>query len=256
MSEIESLTKSVRDFGQSVDLWNQLMLIGLALTVLAALFVLIATRMVVFRSGQMATAQGLLGDAKDRQLASDLRDKDLKIAESNRIAADANKATEDERTARVELEEGIAWRRMGKEARSSFGAKFLPFSGQRSGIAYNLNDVEASGFASDLALALHDIAKWNISEPQPVMKIREGPVPVGTNPPLERGVYIVTTADEESRRRSALLAKELNALGFDSIVSDNIDRRSTVPTIYVWVEPRPEGPQGEAKTRAKGEGKR
>lgn len=170
-------------------------------------------------------------------------------------AADANKATEDERMARVKIKEGIAWRRMGQETRASFGAKFFPFAGQRSGIGYNANDVEASGFATDLALALHDVAKWSISEPQPVMKMREGPVPVGTNPPLERGVFIVTTADVESRRRAGLLAKELNGLGFDSVVSGNIDRRSTIPTVYIWVEPRPEGPQGEAKVRAQKENK-
>lgn len=77
--EIQSLTQTVRDFSQSVDLWNQLMLGGLALTVLAAVFVLVATRMVVFRSGQMSNAQDRLSEAKDRQLALDLKGKDLQI---------------------------------------------------------------------------------------------------------------------------------------------------------------------------------
>jgi hypothetical protein len=269
VSDIQSLTQTVRDLSQRVDLWNQLMLWGLGFTVIAALFVLVATRMVVFRSGQLSSAQELLSAAKDRQLQDDLKAKDIEIgnlkirsdtaesgiATAQVVAAKANLLAEQEKLARVKIEEGIAWRRMGKETRTAFGLKFLPFSRQRSGIAYNPNDVEASGFATDLALALHDVAKWNISEPQPVMKMREGPVPVGTNPPLERGITVVTTADEESRHRAGLLAKELTALGFDSVVSGDIDRRSTIPTIYIWVEPRPEGPQGEAKLRAQKEHK-
>src|SRR5579862_2122883 len=69
---------------------NQLMLWDLAFTVLAGIFVLVATRMVVFRSGQMSTTQELLSAAKDRQLEADLRGKDVEIAGAKRDAADAS----------------------------------------------------------------------------------------------------------------------------------------------------------------------
>ncbi|HXI39415.1 MAG TPA: hypothetical protein VNH83_05530, partial [Bryobacteraceae bacterium] len=79
MSEIESLSLRVRDLNQAVDWWNTAMILGLAGAAIAAVFVVIATRIVVTRAGQLAVAQGLLSDAKDRQLQADLKVKDLEI---------------------------------------------------------------------------------------------------------------------------------------------------------------------------------
>jgi len=86
VSDIQLLTETVSDLNHSVDFWNQLMLWGLGLTVIAGAFVLVATRLVIFRSGQLSAAQEALGAAKDRKLQSDLRAKDVKIAEANERA--------------------------------------------------------------------------------------------------------------------------------------------------------------------------
>ena len=75
VSEIQSL--AIRDLSQSVDLWNQLMLWGLALAAITAIFVVLATRIVVNRTGQLSETQELLSAAKDRQLQSDLKGKDI-----------------------------------------------------------------------------------------------------------------------------------------------------------------------------------
>jgi hypothetical protein len=48
VSDIQLLTETVSDLNHSVDFWNQLMLWGLGLTVIAGAFVLVATRMVIF----------------------------------------------------------------------------------------------------------------------------------------------------------------------------------------------------------------
>lgn len=79
MSEIQSLALRAQELSQSVDRWNTAMILGLALAAIAAVFVVVATRIVVTRAGQLTAAQELLGLAKDRQLQSDLRAKDLEI---------------------------------------------------------------------------------------------------------------------------------------------------------------------------------
>jgi len=83
MSEIQSLTLRVQSLSHSVDWWNTAMIWGLALAAIAAVFVLIATRIVVTRAGELSAAQDLLSEAKDRE-------KDVKIAEAQRGVADAN----------------------------------------------------------------------------------------------------------------------------------------------------------------------
>jgi outer membrane murein-binding lipoprotein Lpp len=92
MSEIEALTLRAQVLSQSVDFWNLLMLWGLALAAVAAVFVVVATRVVVTRTGQLTDVQNLLSAAKDRQLKVDLEQKDAEIAAAQRVAAESNKA--------------------------------------------------------------------------------------------------------------------------------------------------------------------
>jgi hypothetical protein len=67
MSEIQALTSSVKDLSGKVDFWNLLMIWGLIVTAGAAVFMVVATRIVVTRTGQLSEAQKLLSDAKDRE---------------------------------------------------------------------------------------------------------------------------------------------------------------------------------------------
>ncbi len=73
VSEIELITNNIRTLGQSVDFWNQLMLWGLAWAAFAVVFAMVATRIVVTRTGQLSTAQGLLSAAKDRKLQENFK---------------------------------------------------------------------------------------------------------------------------------------------------------------------------------------
>ena len=99
MSEIQALTLRVKELSDSVDFWNWLMLWGLGLAALAAVFVVIATRVVVTRTGQLAVSTSLLSEAKDRQLATDLSGRDLKIGELG-----AKLETERQNTAKFQRE--------------------------------------------------------------------------------------------------------------------------------------------------------
>ncbi len=156
---------------------------------------------------------------------------------------------EDERLARIKIEESVAWRRLTKDQQSEIGTRLRPFSGQVALLQYNVNDLEASAFGSDIASAL-ELAGWGASEPLAIVRLREGPVPLGTNPPLETGVVIVSTGDEASRAASDAILHELIARGFDATRSPRNESRPN-SVVFISLEHRPEGAQGEAKLRAK-----
>ena len=120
-------------------------------------------------------------------------------------------------------------------------------------MAYNTQDIEATSFASDIAAMLH-AAKWDVPEPLGMTVMREGPVPLGTNPRLPTGVVVWCTSDEPSRTAATALVGELSSRGFDAIISpehQNLLGIHPTPTrVVIFVEHKPEGPQGEYKLRA------
>jgi len=95
--------------------------------------------------------------------------------------------------------------------------------------------------------ALHEIAKWNVGEPQSILVMREGPVNFGTNPPLAKGVEVRSTRDKRSSAAAKAVMDELSGFGFDTIAGEEIN--SGDPRVQIFVQPRPEGPQGEAKLK-------
>jgi hypothetical protein len=249
-TEIQSLTTEIERLNRSVDWWNSAIIVMMVVAALAATGLLITQYVAFKRASLLAQREARLGSIKDNQLAIDLKDKDAKIAVAGQLAAEANEKAESERLARVQLEEAISWRRLTAESRAKLSSRLTRFSGQYAWLIYNLNDVEAFGFASDLAGALH-LAKWEPTEPESIMKMVEGPIPLGTHAPLERGVIISNTGDKASSDAADALVSELVVLGFDARKSPSpaIKRNETRPTVFISVEPRPEGPQGDAKIR-------
>jgi hypothetical protein len=106
VSDIQVLTDRVRDLTQAIDRWNTAVIWGLVATALAAVFIVIATRIVVAKSKKLTEAQTELAVAKDRQLALDLKGKDKEIGElklkSESLSAEAEKAKEGIATAQAE----------------------------------------------------------------------------------------------------------------------------------------------------------
>lgn len=205
----------------------------------------------------LTDARTKLGEQQERAAVAEkaLRDVTNTAGEANERAAVANlrasrleKETEDERMARVKIEDAVAWRRLSKAQIQEIGTRLAVFHTQLTSLAYNVADLEAYNFATDIDVALHEFAKWNIAEPQAVLKMREGPVNFGTNPPLERGVVVSSTSDDKSRSAASAVVEELSKLGFDAVIAAPINAQK--PTVQIWVEPRPEGPQGAAKLRA------
>jgi hypothetical protein len=90
MPEIQSLALRVRDLTQSVDRWNTVMIWALIFAAIAAIAVVLATRIVVTQGKKLADAQTDLINAKDAKLALDLKTKDGEIAGAVKNAAEAN----------------------------------------------------------------------------------------------------------------------------------------------------------------------
>ena len=80
--EIQSLTLRVNALNQSVDWWNTAMVWALVFAALAALAVVVTTRVALMRAKELGDVQAELIQAKDRQLTLDLKDKDSKIAQA------------------------------------------------------------------------------------------------------------------------------------------------------------------------------
>lgn len=92
MSEIQSLSIRIRDLSRSVDFWNTAMVWALVFAAIAAVAVVVATRFVLTRAKQLASAQEELIQAKDSQLTIDLKDKDVKIAQAGERATKAQES--------------------------------------------------------------------------------------------------------------------------------------------------------------------
>jgi hypothetical protein len=183
-SDIDSLGRRVDDLTHAVDSWNNWMLVGLVIAAVAAAWILVTTRVAVIRSKQLVTAQEQLDLAKDRQLQTDLKAKDLEIGElkvkseaaeaeisaakleaANAAlkAAEASRQSEAEKLERARLELSLSAR--GPQiwgAEGEFQKAIGPFAGQKVELAVcggNENDMEVS---MTLGAIEHQLlkAKW------------------------------------------------------------------------------------------------
>jgi hypothetical protein len=94
VSEIQSLALRVQHLNKSLDWWNAAMVWALVFVAVAAVAVVVTTRIALMRAKQVADAQEQLIQAKDKQLALDLKDRDLMIAEASGNAAAAQAKAE------------------------------------------------------------------------------------------------------------------------------------------------------------------
>lgn len=89
-------------------------------------------------------------------------------------------------------------------------------------------------------------AKWQVFSPAGVLDMAGTGVPFGARPMLEQGVVIKNSGDAGSRDAASAVAAELVALGCHAVVSPTTEPRD-IPTVFVEVKVRLEGPQGQAK---------
>ena len=253
-SKIAAAQRRAESFSESANTWNKWYVRGLlGSLIIGGLSLIVASCTVAFQwfairdSRRFSDTQSELLHLKDIKADEDSRAKEQQLAELRSQNITAGRALEKETIARMRIEEKVAWRRIEDEKKTLMATKLFPFKGQMARLWYNQNDLEASTFALDIASILQSAA-WNIAEPQPFLRMREGPVPMGTNPPLETGVKVFATPHESARKAGAALVHELTELGFDATLEPKAEQRQ-IPLVIVNVEHRPEGAQGAAKLR-------
>jgi hypothetical protein len=87
---IQSLADRVRQLGQAVEWWNGAMIWALVFAALAAIAVVVTTRVALTRAKQLVDVQDELLRVKDDELKRDLKSKDLQIQEAAQKASEAN----------------------------------------------------------------------------------------------------------------------------------------------------------------------
>jgi len=166
-------------------------------------------------------------------------------------AAEANGTAEQERLARVEIEEALAARRLGSKENALLQDRLRQFAGEGAGIVYFGGDAEGFTFAWDIAKALHD-AKWAVPTPGGIIEMQEVGLPFDAAfAKLRSGVEVVDMGTPQSRVIARALADALNACGFDA-TTDSRPGQNVSTGVQITVETRPLGPQGAAKLRVIG----
>jgi hypothetical protein len=164
----------------------------------------------------------------------------------------AHKQTDDERMARVKIEQAVAWRTFDDAQQTAFAASLKPFAGPLADCSFMGGDTEAFSFSSDIAAALRR-AKWKVVPPSPNMLEYRLASPPNANSAIvrvETGVETASTSEVGSIAAAKAIAKELQHLGFDAEFSPT---KNVLPQPMVWIRVlhRPLGAQGEAKLTQK-----
>jgi len=167
---------------------------------------------------------------KATKLANDAR---LQESANQQETARLKKVAEDERFARVNIEQSLAWRRLTSQQQLEIGNTLRRFAGETVAESYSAGDAEAETFAWDIASALH-AGRWSVFQPAGVLMMRQSGIPFGPKTTLETGVVIESTDDEASRNASDALVSELTAHGFDANRSPTAEK-DAYPRVLVSV---------------------
>ena len=174
----------------------------------------------------------------------------LEAKEASDRAEQAKKETEDERLARVKLEEGFMWRRLSKAQQSALAISVSKFPEVAGDIRY-APDSESNSFAIDIAQGLRDGGWRHLYSPQ--LEISSPVATLGPIKPIVNGVTIITTDDLISVGAAKALQDELQSFGYTVNPLEIVPARpyDKPPQIGVSIKvyARPEGLQGEAKLR-------
>lgn len=172
-----------------------------------------------------------------------------RASEAQREAAHLRKDAEDERTARVEMQEALAPRRLALDQKVAIGNTLRNLGERDAQMLYHMGDREAEVFAIDIWEALHS-AQWKVFSPATLISGDE----VGSmrNPTLRLGgVFVLPAVADANGTVASTLVAELTNRGFDATVTTPASEiRLAGKGMQITVATRPLGPQGAAKLRA------
>lgn len=108
MSDITSLAQQVQQFSSSYDWWASASQWFIGFTALATILYFVASYKALRSASELNDAQAVLNKAKDEQLATNLKDKDVQIGETTKKAGEANERAEKAKRDAEKANEGIA----------------------------------------------------------------------------------------------------------------------------------------------------
>jgi hypothetical protein len=178
-------------------------------------------------------------------------------AEDLKITAQIKKDAEDERLARAKIEAAVGWRSLGDQQKRDIGTAVASFSTRVvASIWFDASSTEAGMFADDIAEALR-FGHITTTAPGGIMHMQEGGKWNGEIKSVATGVVIQSTRAPTAIEFAGALIKELNSRGFDAKRQTDppFDEKTNEPVIWVNVEARPRGPQGDYKLQAEKDAK-
>jgi hypothetical protein len=167
-AEIQRLDAEVKERRKIADAWDTWNIRAVGLAGLAAALLLITAIGVSNSNRKLLSFSEQLEKAKDRELQADLKSKEDEIANANARASEANQKAEEERLARLKIEERLAPRSLTAEQIHLLQTKLRQYTGQPVQISYLIGDVESQVYAAEFGQALGS-AGWAVSPGLPSM---------------------------------------------------------------------------------------
>jgi len=159
--EIEALAAKVAQLSASADFWNRAMLWALAGAAVAAIFIVITTRLAIVRTSQASDVQAELEKAKHNQVALELKNKDVKISDLNRDAELLRQSNLTLQTHLAVLQQQSEARRLTGDQKVNLVRLLLsPPNTEAVAIVSPIADGEANDLADDLD-SVFKAAHWN-----------------------------------------------------------------------------------------------
>jgi hypothetical protein len=174
-----------------------------------------------------------------------------RAAQTEKEAARLREEAEAEHLARVKIEAAVAWRELSERDKQDIGRAVTGFKSlAAASVWFNASSTEAETFADDIAEALRS-GQIIVQPPSGIMEMRESGKFGESVKPAITGVIVQSTKDDAASKFAASLIAELTSRGFDAVrQTDPPFSEGKFPQIWVNVEPRPRGPQGEYKLQA------
>jgi hypothetical protein len=158
---MQSLALRVQRLNQDVDFWNTAMIWALIFAAIAAIAVVVTTRIALVRAKQLTDAQELLASAKELEVKADLTDKEFKIAGLNKEAEALRQSNLALQTRLTDLHKQTEARHLTSDQKSHLtNLLSSPPNTQGIAIVSPIADGEAADFVDDFNSAFKG-AHWD-----------------------------------------------------------------------------------------------
>lgn len=175
-------------------------------------------------------AEQKAGEAKERASKNEQESTALR-----KQAAGLRKQAEDERLARVKIEQQLEWRSLSVEQKDELRIALLPFAGARIRVSHPMGDPESGGYAADFADVVL-ASKWLLDGNSVTASMYPGGAPTG----------LAIIARDKNALSGGALQHALMELGLDAPGEFNTTFSAQLEVeLRVGIKPRPKMPNNQ-----------